>query len=470
MLPILVLSAIAVGVAGQSTPCEALQPTAPDGATLVSSTATPAQGYCTVDTRLTHGSAGDNVRIVTWLPTSNWNGRFQGIGGGGMVAGNLTPVPGAVQQGWAAGATDAGLPVSPDGSAWANNTQLRTNFAHLSIHEMTVVGKALAAQFYGSPVKYSYWNGCSTGGRQGHMEAQRYPLDYNGIYAASPAINWDRFHVAMIWPYIVQNTEGEFVPTCVFDSLTAAAIKACSGPDGLIQDPNKCDFDASSVIGTPASCGTNITARQAKIFNKIMVGPVDGTGRRMWSGIVAGAPYSSLAGSQPFMLSSSWIRNFVLQQPSFDLKSLTYSSFVDIFNKSHAMFNDLIGTDNPDLLPFKNAGGKLLSWHGWADQLIFANGTLDYRTRVEARMGGTAAVDEFYRLWMVPGVQHCSGGSGAVPSDPLGALVNWVEKGEAPDTLAGAGPGIQRSLCRYPMTTKYKGYGDVKAAASWICV
>ncbi|KAI1082443.1 feruloyl esterase B [Whalleya microplaca] len=465
----------------QGTACASLIAPEIPGASVVSITGTQvaaAPARCVVTLVLNHTNSTDRVNIITWLPARRWNGRFLGTGGSGFTAGGsptalLTPVA----EGYAAGTTDAGLPISFDGTAFANDTQLVTNFAHLSIHEMTVVGKALSEQFYGTPVKYAYWSGCSTGGRQGYMEAQRYPEDYQGVYAASPAINWDRFHVAMLWPYIVQNVEGEFVPQCIFDTLTNAAIEACdaddSGVDKLISNPNACKFDATSMVGKSATCGedsaTNITERQAFIFNKIAHGPVDAAGNKLWSGIALGASHSSLAGSQPFALGSGWTRAYVLRDLDYDLKQITYNTFTEIINKAHTEWDELIGTDNPDLSGFQQAGGKLLSWHGWADPLIFANGTVDYRLRVEQQMGGSEEVDEFYRLFFAPGVGHCGGG-GPVPTEPFKALVNWVEKGEIPQTLAATGGGNTRNLCRFPYTLKYRGSGAIAEAASWSCL
>jgi len=157
-----------------ATPCESLKPTAPEGATIASFTAKAQRTYCQIDTYVTHGSSGDNVRHGIFLPLpENYNGRFMGNGGGGMSAGSPSFAPGGVQQGYACGATDAGLGNSFDGSSWANNSQLHKNFAHLSVHEFTVIGKDLAKQYYGSEPKYSYWNGCSQGGRQGYMAAQQ---------------------------------------------------------------------------------------------------------------------------------------------------------------------------------------------------------------------------------------------------------------------------------------------------------
>lgn len=457
-------------------PCASLSAPAIDGAVVTSINATQETDYCAVDIYLTHGNWSDNVHIITWLPTS-WNGRYQGIGGGGVVAGgDPSTLVQPIADGYTAGTTDAGLPSTGDGSEWANNTQLVNNFAYLSIHEMTLAGKALAAQYYGKAPDYAYWNGCSTGGRQGYMEAQRYPEDYQGIYAASPAINYDRFQVAELWPYVVQNVEGEFVPECVLTALTSAAIAFCDADDGaldgLISNPNTCEFDANSWVGQAVNCTGNstVTALQAKIFNSIAHGPVDTDGNKLFSGITLGTSYTLLAGSQPFSLMAAWVTDFVLKEPDFDLASMNYETFPEIFNLSIAEWHTRIGTSDPDLSPFQQAGGKLVSWHGFADSLIGGNGTVQYRVDVQDTLGGPDKVDEFYRLFMAPGVEHCGGGYGATPTDPFDALVAWVENGTAPDVLPAAGNGLTRNLCRYPLELQYSGSGDVDAAESWTCV
>jgi hypothetical protein len=176
---------------------------------------------------------------------------------------------------------------------------------------------------------------------------------------------------------------------------------------------------------------------------------------------------TSLAGQTPFTLADSWTKNFVMRdEAGFKIESIDPDNLHEIITKSFEKFNNVIGTTNPDLSEFRDQGGKLLSWHGWGDQLIFANGTLDYRLRVEAKMGGTEVVDDFYRLYMVPGVGHCAGGGPQPSGDMMAILMDWVENGKAPDTVPGAGAGQQRNLCPFPKNLKYVD-GPVAAAASW---
>lgn len=462
----------------QGTSCLSLSSPEVENATVTSINSVESAGVCEVYTYLTHMGSSDNVSIITFLPT-NWNGRYQGTGGAGFSAGgSSTQLNQPAASGWAVGTTDGGLPDGSNSTNFASDPQLQKNFAYLSIHDMTVVGKALAEQFYGTPVKYSYWNGCSTGGRQGYMEVQRYPEDYDGVYAASPPLDYPQFQVSRLWPFVVQNVEGEFVPECVFDTLTAAAIVLCDsddgGTDGLISNPPTCQFNATTWAGTPAtSCndngGTVITERHTQIWNKIAYGPVDTNDEWLYFGIAKGASYGSLAGTTPQSDASGFTRAWVLNDSSFDLTTIDYNTFPSIFNLAYQELNDLIGTNDHDLAPFYQAGGKLLSWHGWADASIYANETGDYWTRVQATVGSVIDVHDFYRLFLAPGVGHCGGGYGAEPIDPFNVLVNWVENGIVPDTLPASGNGLTRNLCLYPKELQYTGSGNISSAESWTC-
>src|SRR5215471_8624572 len=216
--------------------CESLATVALPNTTIESAVIDPANpGICRVTAVTTHPPAGDKVRIWIGIPTANWNGRFLGTGGGGLVGGSATGVNPPLALGYASGATDTGHEGGSGTFALdANgrlNWQLIRDNAHLGIHEMTVTGKALTQALYGAAPKYSYFNGCSTGGRQGLMEAQRYPHDYDGIVAGAPAINWNRLHPQQLWGPVVMNAMGNPVAPCKLAAATAAAIDACDAID-----------------------------------------------------------------------------------------------------------------------------------------------------------------------------------------------------------------------------------------------
>ncbi|WP_431899310.1 tannase/feruloyl esterase family alpha/beta hydrolase [Nonomuraea sp. bgisy101] len=455
--------------------------------------------YCDVTVTLTHPGVGDHAKVRVWLPETGWTGRFQAVGGSAFAAGDYgAGLAGAIKSGYAAATTDAGVGTYLD-TSWALNsdgevdTALLKNFADRSQHEMAVVGKQVVNEVYGRPVSYSYWNGCSTGGRQGYMEAQRHPGDFDGILATAPAINWDEFEVATLWPQVVMNEENTFPSPCEFNAFKEAAVKACDpldgAPDGLIGDPATCAFDPRQLIGKSVECGgeqETITAADAAVVRKIWAGPRTPSGTKLWSGIPIGAGFD-LAGTRidadgkrvgaPFPVPAIWVSTFLKRQPSYDLSTITYAEFVKLFEQSQTEYDTIIGTDDPDLSAFRRSGGKLLTWHGQADQLIPAQGTVDYRRRVERAMGGAGKVDDFYRLFLAPGVDHCAGdtSTGPKPTDALGALTAWVEQGKAPQTLSAAikdssGKTVTRELCRYPYVSRYTGHGDPADAGSYSCV
>ncbi|MEV4558157.1 tannase/feruloyl esterase family alpha/beta hydrolase [Kitasatospora sp. NPDC049285] len=452
--------------------------------------------HCEVTVTLTHPGANDHAKVDVWLPQAGWNGRFQAVGGSAYAAGdNGAGLAAAVKQGYAAATTDAGVGGALD-TAWALDasgrvdTALLDNFASRSAHEMALVGKQVVAGVYGRAASYAYWNGCSTGGRQGYLEAQRYPKDFDGINAAAPGINWNQFEVATLWPQVVMNEAHTYPTACEFDAFNRAALAACDRldglADGLVADPGRCDFDPRRLVGTRLVCDgreVTVTAADAEVVRRIWDGPRDPDGRRLWYGLPVGADFRYLAASKtdengvttgvPFVVPSVWVATFVQKQPSFDTAHLTSAQFAEIFRKARAEYDRVIGTRDADLSAFRDAGGKLITWHGEADQLIPTAGTVDYRRRVDARLGGTQQVDDFYRLFLAPGVAHCGLGGGAV--DDLAALTAWVEQGRAPAVLhaeltTATGTTVARELCRYPMVSRYSGHGDPAAASSFRCV
>ncbi|MCZ0983138.1 DUF6351 family protein [Streptomyces diastatochromogenes] len=458
---------------------------------------TDVPAYCDVTVTLTHPGEGDHAKVKVWLPEDTWNGRLQTVGGSAFAAGDYgTALAGAVKNGYAAATTDAGVKTYLD-AGWALNaegrvdTPLLKNFASRSEHEAAVVAKQVINGYYGRAASYAYFNGCSTGGRQGYAEAQRHPDDYDGILANAPAINWDEFEVATLWPQVVMNNEKTYPSGCEFDAFNTAAVKACDPldgvKDGLVENPARCDFDPRRLIGTKVLCEgreLTITAADAAVVRKIWDGPRTPTGEKLWPGVPIGAdlkfPY--LAGTLPdangdlkgvpFPVPSAWVASWVKKQPSFDVSTITYRQFTELFRQSQAEYDEVIGTDNPDLSAFRRSGGKLLTWHGRQDQLIPTQGTVTYRRQVEQKMGGPKQVDDFYRLFLAPGTAHCALNG---QTDDLSALRTWVEQGNAPSTLPATlvnstGKQSTRDLCAYPKISRYKGHGDPAAASSFRCV
>ncbi|MBU3067041.1 tannase/feruloyl esterase family alpha/beta hydrolase [Nocardia sp. NEAU-G5] len=452
--------------------------------------------HCEVTVTLTHPGANDHAKVQVWLPESGWNGRFQAVGGAAYAAGNIGGVATAVKQGYAAATTDAGVDTSGLDTGWGLdpsgkvNAALLENFSSRSVHELAIVGKQVVKDVYGNAASYAYWNGCSTGGRQGYMEAQKYPADFNGINADAPAINWNQFEVATLWPQVVMNEAHTYPTACEFSAFNQAAVKECDAADGLadglISDPAKCAFDPRRLIGTKVQCDGKeytISESDAEVVRKIWDGPRDPNGKQLWFGLPTGADFTALTAATsgpdgvttgvPFIVPAQWVATFVEKQPKFDTAHLTYAQFDQIFQQARAEYDPIIGTADPDLSAFRAAGGKLITWQGDADQLIPTAGTVDYRHRVEAQMGGSAKVDDFYRVFLAPGVAHCALTGDTI--NDLTALTAWVEHGRAPEVLRATlptptGRTASRDLCRFPLVSHYSGDGDPTSPASFRCV
>ena len=428
------------------------------------------------------------IKIEVWLPKDAWNGRYRGEGGGGY-AGTISyaGLANGIRAGYATASTDTGHPASIGGTFALNsdrtlNRQLIDDFAERSLHELAIKAKAVINTYYGSAPRYSYWNGCSTGGRQGLIAAQRFPDEYDGLVIGAPAINWDRFITAELWPQIVMRQEvGGAIADSKLKAVTTAAVAACDGSDGVmdgvINDPRKCSYDPAALAcregSDPAAC---LTPAEVTAVRKIWDGPVSAKrGERLWFGLERGTPLSGLAGSSPFPIATAHYQYWIRQDPAFDWKTLTEADVEPAFREAQKKFAEVIGTDDPDLQRFRKRGGKMIIWHGEADQLIFPRGTVNYYNRVVAANGGAATVDGFARLFLAPGVDHCGGGSGPNPVGLFDAMVNWVEKGAAPETINASRPlpegGVRtRPLCAFPKTAQWTGVGSTDDAANFRCV
>ncbi len=468
--------------------CEDLAKVSLPDTTIDSASLDPSNGWCRVTVTVTHPPAGDRVRIFIGLPVTNWNGRFQGNGGGGFSGGGAGSLRGPVARGFGAGATDTGHEGGSGSFALDANGRLNwqsiVDNAYLGIHDMTTVGKALTQKFYGKAPRYSYFVGGSTGGRQGLMEAQRYPDDYDGIISACPAINWHRFLPADLWPQVVMVAAKNFVPKAKLEAATAAAVKACDATDGatdgVIDDPLRCGYDPKALVGTKVGEET-FTETDAEVIRKIWEGPRGQDRTFLWYGLERGADLSALAGTsgtplkgRPFSIPLEWFQYFLLQNPKWDWTTLTPAGFELLWRQSVEQYGAIIGTDDSDLTRFRDHGGKVIIYHGLADQLIPAAGTIDYYKRVQQQMGGAEKTARFARLFLAPGVDHGFRGAGATPTGLMEAIVRWVEEGQAPDKLMAErrdsrGKVIQtRPLFPFPQVAKYKGTGSTDDAANFV--
>jgi hypothetical protein len=421
-----------------------------------------------------------------------WNGRIQDLGGGGFV-GSVGPVTGATNFGYAGSSTDTGH-VGSSGAFALNaddtlNWGLINDYGFNGIHEQAVWTKKLTQMYFGQGPKFTYWNGCSTGGRQGHEQAQRYPDDFDGILAGSSAIEHDRLPVAQGWGEVVMNQEvGAPIVQAKLDAVSRAVINACDAldgiTDGILQDPRACVTDANLfVCGEPgaASLGANcLTPQEAGAMNKIWDGPPGPrAGQQLWFGNERGASLDVDDGPVPVSFFTQYVPYWVFQNPAFDWHTLTEKTFDQAFREAELKFRQSIGTDNPDLSAFKRHGGKMITYHGLADQVIPTRSTYNYYNLVEKAQGSLAATQTFYRFFPYPGNGHC-GGTAFQTNAPLidsttsgglfQALVNWVEHGVAPDTIiATNSTGGTRPICKYPDTLRYNGTGSIFSASSFQC-
>ncbi|MDX3905449.1 MAG: tannase/feruloyl esterase family alpha/beta hydrolase [Pigmentiphaga sp.] len=459
----------------------------------------PTREYCLVKVRVDPA-----IHIWVAMPSDGtWNGRFRSEGGGGY-AGTVNVAMDSVRQGFVGVQTDTGHPASVGGafgmlSPGVPNTQLQEDFAHRSEHLMAVVGKQLVKAYYGQDPVRSYWYGCSTGGRQGLMMAQRYPDDYDAILAGAPAIHWDRFQAYQIWPQVVmQNDLGAPIPMAKLDLATSRAVQMCDADDGVtdgvIDDPRRCGYDpALDNAITHAACTAEscLTPLEAVAIKKIWDGARNIEGELLWPGLERGTQLGSLAGATPFSIAVQQPRFWVYLDPDWDWKTLTYANYGQFFTDTVNTVGPVIATDNPDLTAFKNRGGKLIMYHGWSDPLIMPQGTIRYYENVRKTMG--TAADDFAVLYMAPGMGHCRGGagpnhfgqssSGVVPKDAthdaFRALMDWSEKGQRPTSLIATkfvddtpaqGVARTRPLCPYPQVARYTGTGSTDDAANFACV
>ena len=463
--------------------------------------------FCQVKVYITHQGTDDKVLIEAWLPLTHdeWNGRFQATGGAGFETGMFGGHLGqAVRDGWAAVSTDGGsgsddLSRVKDGS-WALKDKtagtldwnLLQNFASRSLVDQINIGKAITELYYDKAPHHSYWNGCSTGGRQGHMIAQKYPHLLDGILANAPAFNFVNLVTGEFWPQLVMKQQQTFLSNCEFEHFRQTAIEQCDMldgvHDGMIDDPEACNFDPYAVVGEEIQCDgshVNITLRMATVIDHILKGPKQVPWGPMFHGLSPGVRFEHLANismsengtmaQNPFGICESWMKHIVLRNPSAQLDHLNFTSYFGHWAHANYELGGLLNTADPDLSTLKASGTKLLTWHGIDDPVIPYQNTIDHRKRVEDAMGGAHIVDQFYRLFLAPGVQHCGDGIGPIPESALTTLVDWVEKGEAPDILEAAtanarGEPITRDLCAFPGKSKYMGLGDAKRASSWSCV
>ncbi len=516
-------------------------------------------------------STTKGIGIEVWLPAvANWNERIRAFGSGGFAGGRHTDITrigyegasfqplhlAAVANGYVVVVSDHGKTTAPysggSNASFLMNADGTINqvswqdFSQRAIHEMADKSKALAQLYYAKAHKYAYWDGFSTGGRQGFKAAQVYPGDFNGILAGAPAFNWTHFITSEIYPQTVMLKElGGPIAATKLDAVSASATGACDAQGfGFVLNPGSCHYDpandAAALCTTSATTtgapGTNgdatrcLSLTEAQVVNKIWYGQTyDGSApdplidnssgtvlgfKQLWWGLTRGTSLTSLAGINPFPISTDNLA-LILQSPQFAQtvpatfvnataapadrwKSLSYADLANVNAQGIGLqpwFSN-INTDNPDLSAFRDKGGKILTYHGQADELITPKGSINYYSRVAATMGGNAEVQKFDRLFLIPAMGHntifkvssldpatraiTASSKVPLPALPINgsssdqlftALRNWVESGTAPSRIdiSSSDASVSLPICSYPQRATYGGAGSVKAAASYTC-
>jgi len=381
----------------------------------------------------------------------------------------------AVRAGYASASTDTGH-VGGRGTFALGHPEKLIDFAWRSEHEMTVTAKAVIAAFYGSAPSRSYWNGCSTGGRQGLKEAQKFPEDYDGIIAGAPA---NRTALALWIAHAVLKDPASYIPPAKYPAIHQAAIAACDAADGLkdglIDDPRTCAFDPAVLLCKGVEGPSCLTAAQvaaAKTIYSPAVNPR--TRQQLFSSLVPGTELGwdvQAQGPEPMANLYDQYRYVVFKDPKWDWKTFDFDKDVA---RGDLPENLVMNATDPDMAPFFRRGGKLLMYHGWSDPNVPTPNTIKYFESVVERLGGAAEAATHVRLFLAPGMGHCGGGEGPNAFDKVGPLERWVEHGSAPDAIVASHStngtvDRTRPLCPYPQIAKYKGTGSIDEAANFVC-
>lgn len=438
--------------------------------------------FCRVVARLKPSSDSD-IKIEVWLPSEGWNGRYLAVGNGGWAGViRYRPMARALRRGYATSSTDTGHTGNGGDASFAlGHPEKLIDFAYRSVHEMAVKTKAIIEAFYETPAQYSYWSGCSTGGRQGLVEAQRFPTDFDGIVAIAPAFNQPRLNVSFIWvAQAMLNDPASYIPPSKCPMIHDAVLQACDARDGVldgvVDDPTRCRFDPEALRCGDADAPTCLTAPQVEAARKIYAGPKNPrTLQQIAPGLEPGSELGwamLAAGPNAHPVGNTYFKFVVFKDTDWNFRTLDFDRDVALVDQ---LDDGLLAATDPDLTEFAARGGKLILIHGWSDPGIGPRYSINYYKSVVERMGGSATTDDFIRLFMAPGMAHCRGGEGPDTVDPLPLMEQWVEQGIVPDRMIASrsrrGEADRtRPLCSYPQVARYRGTGSTDDAANFACV
>jgi hypothetical protein len=476
--------------------------------------------HCEV-TGVARPTSDSEINFILYLPPKDsWNGKYMQRGNGGW-AGSIQPLVlvAPLMRGYAVAATDDGhqsAGMMPDASWAIGHPEKLIDFGYRSLHQTAIFSKLILEAYYGKPAAHAYFSGCSDGGREALMEAERYPEDFDGILAGAPANNWTHHFTGFVWNEIALNAtpESKLTPDKL-PAIQKAVLAACDAldgvKDGLIQDPRQCRFDPSVLLCHGAENADCLTQPQIDTLNKIYAGPKNPrTSQQIYPGYEPGteadpAAWSIwiLGPSIQSLFGNTFFGQAVYEQAHWDWHTMDFDRDVRLADEKTAA---ILNSYNPDLRSFRDHGGKLIQYHGWGDAAIAPRDSIAFYESVQAflkqypdsRSPNPSDTRGFYRLFMVPGLQHCTGGPAPTsfgndelasgrdfPADAdhdiLLALDRWVTQGVPPDKIIATGKigadakagkqgtPLTRPLCAYPAVARYKGQGDTNSAENFDC-
>jgi feruloyl esterase len=431
-------------------------------------------------------TADSDIKIEVWMPASaGWNGKLQATGNGGWSGAiGYAAMGQALARGYATTGTNTGHD-GGSGSFALGHPEKLIDFGSRAVHLMTVQAKAIIAAYYGRGPTLSYWNACSTGGRQGLREAQEFPADYDGIIAGAPANYMTHLEAWTLWaPAAMNATPESAIPTAKFATIHQAVLVECDVldgvKDGVIEDPRLCHFDPKTLLCKGGDSNDCLTAAQVATAQKIYLPATNPRTKEMiFPPFEPGSEtgWGFFAGPNPPSVATDLFKYETFKDENWDWHTFDFDKDVALADK---VDGGILNTLDPNLKPFFAHGGKLIQYHGWADSLIAPGNSINYYESVAAKLGGAKTIDEDYRLFMVPGMGHCAGGDAATNFDMVTAMEQWREQKKAPAQVVAtkyvqpnnpaSGVAMTHPLCPYPQTAHYTGAGDTNDAANYACV
>jgi tannase/feruloyl esterase len=429
------------------------------------------------------GVVGTEIKFSVLLP-DDWNRKFLMGGGGGFVGTVQNQAAFVVNAGYATAGTDTGHSGGITDASWAlDHIERQVNFGYLGVHRTAEAAKAILRSYYRAAETRAYFSGCSNGGRQALMEAQRFPDDFDGIVAGAPAADFTGIGAQFIKDIRAQFPDPgnltPLLPAETMQSVAAQVLDKCDAldgvKDGVMEDPRQCKVDVSTLTGLSAAQ----TAALKTIYAPTRAGsdvvfpaqPFGGEGEAAgWPTWITGPPPRAgqpAAPSLRYGFGTNLFKYIVFANPDWDYRTYDLSTW----RKDTASTASWLNATNPDLDAFKAKGHKLLLWHGWADAGLSPLATIKYYESVQAR---DQKLDEYVKMFLMPGVLHCGGGAGPDNVDWAAAIDGWVESGKAPERIIaqkGSGAAVTRTrpLCAYPRHAVYSGTGSVDQAENFVC-